>query len=357
MGFVLKGGLYVEKAATDFMVALDTEEAMANGWLRPFFWPRRNSDQLSGFYRQQDIDDQLRIYDVEVSLAGEQDSLPEVEMEIDADIPYRVRGFGIETVIDYVEQAAADPVINYGSRKTQDGIFKFFNSIEGYSVSALRNPANLTQSIPLSNAERLDNYTSSASNPIAQLVAAKRLIKQDTGKTMNRVGIDSDVWEWGFKLNPYAISRCPVHIPAGMIGAGATLTTTLLEDILEIPRGSIMIYDKRYNPSRKGEPKSRRKSHLGSDIICAYVEDPNMASTGFGHEVAFTGLNELPADYPFAVLTFEDPKRGLYGSQRVRICSLMNWQVTRPQSAVRITNTVDLTDVRKYGYQGVVVLD
>jgi len=357
MAFVLKNGLYVEKAATDMMIAYDTEQAMADGWLRPAFYPRRNSDQLSGFYRRQDIDDQLRIYDVEVSYAGQQDQMPEVEFELDEDVPFKMRPLAIETVIDYVEQAAADPVINYASTKTQDAMFKFFNSVEGMAVGAFRDPANLTQSIPLSNAERLDNYTSSASNPMAQLVAAKRLIRQDTDKIMNRVAIDEDVWEWGFKLNPYALARCPVHVPPSVLGAGANLTKELAEDILEIPRGSLITYRKRYNPSRKGERKKRRKSHLGSDIVCAYVEDPNTKSTGAMHEVAFTGLAELPADYPFAVLTFDDPRRGLYGSTRVRIVSLINWIFPRPESAVRITNTIDLTDLKKYGYQGQPVLD
>lgn len=358
MAFKLRNGLYIEKAATDMMVAYNTEEAMKDGWLRPQFWRRRNTDQLSGIYRQQDIDDQLRLYDTEVAFSGTQDNMPEVSFELDTDIPFKARAFSLEGVIDYVENAASDPVINYASRVTQDTTFKFFNSLEGYAVSNLRNPALLTQSIPLSNAERLDNYASSASNPIAQLIAAKRLIRQDTNKIMNRVAIDADVWEWGFKLHPYIIARAPVQVSPSILGAGATMTAELLEKILEIPPGSVIIYDKRYNPARLGAPvKGLRKSHLGSDIICAYVEDPNIASTGFGHEVAFTGLSELPADYPFAVLTYEDLKRGMYGSQRVRMVSLCNWIPTRPQSAVRITNTVDLTDLKKYGYNGVSVLD
>ena len=356
MSFVLKNGLYVEKAATDMMVAFDSEQAMVDGWMRPFFWRRRNTDQLSGIYRQQSIDDQLRIYDVALA-PGVRDSLPESSFELDADIFFKNGAFGIETVIDYVENAAADPVINYASRQTQDAIFKFFNSIESIAVGTLRNPAILTSSIALSNAQRFDNYASTQSNPIAALVAAKMQIEQDTGKTMNRVGIDSLVWEHGFKLNPYALARCPVQVAPQIMGAGATLTKELLEKILEIPEGSIQIYKKRYNPSRKGEPSNRRRSHLGSDIVCAYVEDPNQSSVGFGHETSFTGLSELPSDYPFAVLTYEDPKSGLYGSQRARVVSLMGWTVTRQQSAVKITNTVDLTDLTKYGYQGFPVLD
>lgn len=39
------------------------------------------------------------------------------------------------------------------------------------------------------------------------------------------------------------------------------------------------------------------------------------------------------------------------------VVSLMGWTVTRQQSAVKITNTVDLTDLTKYGYQGYPVLD
>lgn len=348
MAFVLKGGLYVEKAATDMMVAYDSEQAMQEGWLRSAFWRRRNSDQLSGFIRRQDIDDQLRIYDTEVSFAGNQDQMPEVEFELGTDIPFKARPFAIETVIDYVEQAVSDPVIDYGSRKTNDATFKFFNSMEGYALSALRDPANLSQSIPLTNAERLDNYASTKSNPVALGIAAILLMKQDTGKKPNVIAIDDYTWKWGFELHPYAISRSPVHVPISAQGAGAQMTVELLEKLWGVDPGTIKIYDKRYNPSRKGEP-AKRKSHLGSDIIFAYVEDPNVASTGFGHEMAFTGLGELPSDYPFAVLTYEDPKRGLYGSQRVRIVSLVNWIVTRAQSAVRVTNTLDLTD-SKYMY-------
>ena len=210
---------------------------------------------------------------------------------------------------------------------------------------------------PLSNAERIDNYASSKSNPIAALIAAKLQIKNDTGKVMNFVAIDDLLWEWGFKLNPYCLARCPVQVAPQIMGAGATLTPALLEQILEIPPGSIHIYKQRYNPSRKGEPKARRKSHLGSDIICAYVEDPNLNTVGFGHEFSFTGLGEIPSDYPFAVLTYEDPRSGLYGSQRARVVSIMGWVVTRQQSVLRITNTVDISDGSKYFYKGAAVLD
>jgi hypothetical protein len=345
MSFTLKGGLYIEKAATDMMVAMNTEEAMAEGWLRPVFWRRRNTDQMSGLYRQQDIDDQLRIYDTEVAFAGQQDQMPESTFELGENIPFSNRPFAIEAVIDYVEQAASDAVINYASRVTQDATFKFFNSMEGYAITTLRDPSKLTQSIALSNAERLDNYASTKSNPIALGIAAILMMKQDTGKSPNVIAIDDIVWKWGFELHPNAISRSPVQVPMSVQGAGGQLTVELLEKLWRVEPGTIRIYEKRYNPGRKGFPK-QRKSHLGSDIVFAYVEDPNLSSTGFGHEVSFTGLGELPSDYPFAVLTYEDPKRGLYGSQRVRICAIANWIVTRPQSAVRVTNTLDLTDTR-----------
>ena len=88
--FQLKGGLYIEKAATDMMVAADTEELMAEGWLRKLFWRRRNSDQLSGIIRSQDVDDQLRISDVNASFAG-QDGLEEVDFELTTDLHDQAR--------------------------------------------------------------------------------------------------------------------------------------------------------------------------------------------------------------------------------------------------------------------------
>ena len=48
---------------------------------------------------------------------------------------------------------------------------------------------------------------------------------------------------------------------------------------------------------------------------------------------------------------------GLLEAEYERVVSLMGWTVTRQQSAVKITNTVDLTDLTKYGYQGFPVLD
>ena len=358
MSFVLKGGLYIEKAATDMMIAADTEEMMAEGgWVRKDFWRRRNSTQLSEIIRSQDIDDQLRIYDVEASFAG-QDGLEELDFELGADTVLKVVPFGVETVIDYVEQAAADPVIDYASRKTQDAKFKFFQSLEKISADRLRDPAVLTLGRTLTNAERLDNHPSTLSNPILQLVMLIQSIRNDVGHDPNVIGMDSLTWEYGFKLHPYAIARSPVHIPAGMVGAGATLTPTLLEQILELATGTIKIYKRRFNTRRKGETTGPvRRSFIGSDIIGAYVQDPNLYSTGFGFETSFTGLGELPADYPFAVLTYDDPKRGLYGSQRVRIVGLMNWTVVRKESAYRMTNVLNLTDQNKYFYRDAAVLD
>ena len=80
-------------------------------------------------------------------------------------------------------------------------------------------------------------------------------------------------------------------------------------------------------------------------------------TAGYGHEFSFTGLGEIPSDYPFAVLTYEDPRSGLYGSQRARVVSIMGWVVTRQQSVLRITNTVDISDGSKYFYKGAAVLD
>jgi len=358
MPFVLKGGLYIEKAATDMMVAADTEEMMSEGgWVRKDFWRRRNSSQLSEIIRQQDVDDQLRVYDVEASFAS-QDGLEEIDFELGPDLTLKVLPFGVETVIDYVEQAAADPVIDYASRKTQDAKFKFFQSLEKVAADKIRDPATLTFGRALTNAERLDNYASPQSNPILQLVMLIQSIKNDVGHKPNVIGIDDLTWQYGFKLHPFAIARSPVHVAPSIMGAGATLTPTLLENILELAPGTIKIYDRRYNPRRKGETTGAvRKSFMGSDIVGAYVQDPNLYSTGFGFETCFTGLAELPADYPFAVLTYDDPKRGLYGSQRVRIVSLINWTVLRAASAYRITNTVDLTDQNKYFYRSYAVLD
>lgn len=357
MAFTLKGGLYIEKAATDMMVAYNTEEAMGDGWLRSAFWPRRNSDQLSGIIRSQDIDDQLRIYDVEAAFAAE-DGLMEMDFELAADIPFKCKALGVEAVIDYVEAAAADPVIDYASRKTQDAKFKFFNSVEKLALDVLRNPAVMTNGRNLTNAERLDNYTSNLSNPILQLFLLILAIKQDCGHKPNVIAMDEMTWTHGFKMHPFAIARSPVHVPPATAGAGANMTTALLEQILDLAPGTIRIYDKRFNTRRKGESTGAlRRSHLGSDIIAAYVADPSLYSDGFGFETSFTGLGQLPADYPFAVLSYDDPKRGLYGSQRVRIVSLINWTVTRVYASYRVTNTVNLLDQDRYFYRGAAVLD
>ena len=355
MAFQLKGGLYIEKAATDLMVAADTEELMADGWIRPRAWQRRNSDQLSQIIRVRSIEDQLRIFDPSFSFSGTTD-VQEVDFEMGDDVRIKVLPFAMETVIDYVEAAASDPIINYESEKTQDAKFKFFQSLEKLAVDKLRDPNVMTNGRNLTNAERLDNYNSPQCNPILQLYLVIQQFTNDLGVMPDVLLIDQLVWTWGFIMNPYVIARAPVHVLSMQPPAGATMTVGLLESMLGLRPGTIFISMKRYNPARKGEAEARR-SYLGSDIIALRLGTMGRRYSGFGFETAFTGLAELPDDYPMAVLTFEDPKRGLFGSQRVRLVSLINWSVIRPRSAYRLTGCVDLTDQTKYYYLGAAVLN
>lgn len=355
--FVLKGGLYIEKAATDLMVSFDAEEMMANGYMRPVIWPRRPSDQLSGIIRQLDIDDMLRVYNPETSLVGA-DQLIEADFKLDADLTFKLRAFGMEGVIDYVEQAAADPVIDYASEKTQATIFKFFTSLEKISFDTLRDPAQVPNGRNLVAAERLDNYGSAQSNPIVQLSYARQFLTQDLGNAPTFALMDEMVWDWGFEKHPYLISRAPVHVAPGVAGSGAQPLPEVIERLSGLNAGVLKKYTRRYNTRRDGETTGAlRRSFLGSDILVGFSQPASIRSAGFGYEMAFTGLSDLPSDTPFAVLTYEDPKRGLFGSQRVRVVTIIGWIITRTRSIYRITGTVDLTDTAKYFYLGSAVLD
>lgn len=356
MAYTLRGGLYIEKAATDMMVAADTEEMVSEpGWVRREAWPRRNSDQLSQIIRVRSIEDQLRIYDPSASFANPTD-IQEVDFELGDDVRIKVLPFALETVIDYVESAAADPIIDYAAEKTQDAKFKFFASLEKIAADRLRDPSVMTNGRNLLPAERLDNYASPQSNPILLMYQLDQQFRNDLGGQPDKVFMDELVWRYGFQLHPYVIARAPVHVLASGPPAGATMTVGLLEAMLGWRPGTIVLTDKRYNPARKGEPDARR-AYLGSDIIAVRTGQQNRRYQGFGVETAFTGLADLPTDYPMAVLTWEDPKRGLFGSTRVRMVSLINWSVLRPRSAYRLSGVVDITDTAKYYYLGQPVLN
>ena len=329
-----QSNLHISRPLTDLVVAYDPAQ---DGMLRNFFFPRKPVDKLSNQIRQISKADMLRLYDMKA--AGDS-KVQEVQFRTDTTLSYSAQVYAAEAVISQLENLNADEELEYEQRQTMAAFSAMSVNLEWQAINGvLRNTAAMTQNATASVSSRWDNYSSSASDPIADLLSAITLVQLQTGKKFNRLAMGQYTWR-KLQQHPNVLSRVTF---SG--GAGSLLTLEILAGLLDIEGGAknIVISPATYNSARHGET-AIYKQFIGSDVLIARVEDPSLSDFGLGHEFAFSGFN----GDGFAAIKYPDPARGVLGSDLVKIVSMVDYKVLNP-TAGYLLKTVLNTASAEYG--------
>jgi hypothetical protein len=312
-----QSNLHISRPLSDLVISYDPAQ---DGMLRNFFFPRKPVDKLTNQIRQISKADLLRLYDMK---AASDSKVAEVQFRTDSTLTYNAQPYAVQAVLSELEELNADEELQYEQRMTMQAFSSMSVNLEYQAINnVLRSTSVMTQNSTSSAAARWDNYTSSSSDPIADLLSAITLVQLQTGKKFNRLAMGQYTWR-KLQQHPNVLSR--VQFQTG--SAGSILTTKILADILDIEGGesNIMISPATYTYTRQGETNGFRQ-FIGSDVLIARVEDPSLSDFGLGHEFAFSGFN----GDGFAALKIPDPTRGVLGAELLKIVSMVDYKVLNP---------------------------
>jgi hypothetical protein len=125
----------------------------------------------------------------------------------------------------------------------------------------------------------------------------------------------------------------------------AILTRKVLAEILDLEGGesAITISAASYNYAQEGATAAYRL-FMGSDVLVARCETPSLSAFGLGHEFAFAGFG----GDAFAVIKYNDPKRGILGADVAQVVSMVDYKVTNPLAGYLIKTALN-TSASEYG--------
>ncbi len=332
----LQSQLHVDRPLTDLVIAYD---ATQDGHIRNLFFPRKPVDKLSNQIRQISKADMLRAYDLET---GSEGRIKEVKFGLDTTLSYKAIPRAAQVVLNGLESLNADEELQYEQRQTMAAFGAMAIDLEYQAVkNALRSTGVMTANTTLSAGQRWDNFASTSSDPIADLLAATTAVQVQSGKPANRLAMSVFTWR-KLQTHPNVIARLLLNSGGS---SAAILTKKVLAEILDLEGGesAITITSATYNSAQEPLTGSY-KLFLGSDVLVARVEQPSLSDFGLGHEFAFSGFG----GDAFAVIKYNDPTRGILGSDLAKVVSMVDYKVTNPLSGFLI-KTVLNTAASEYG--------
>lgn len=325
--------LHVAQALTDLAVAFKPSD---QGFLRDKFFPRRSVAHLTDKIRQISKSNALMLHDLKV---GQDGRVPEVQYRLDSDLTYTCQPYATEAVIDDLDAGNADAALVHEQRQFDNAMVTLANFLEYQAVKlTLRSTSYLTNYEAVAAADRWDNYGSATSDPIGDLLSACTVVRHRCGgKNVNRIGMSE--WTWNkIQAHPNTLQRVQLNA-----GPGAILTPEILENILRVEKGTILVSANTYNSAVQSATASY-KSFIGSDVVVAHVEDGGLYDYSLGHELAYSGYNSEPV----VVVRYRDEKRGLLGSNVIRVGSIVDFKVTQADAGYLFTGVLD-TSATEYG--------
>lgn len=331
MGF--GANLHVAQALTDLAVAY---KPSSDGFLRDKFFPRKNTAHLTDKIRGISKSNMLLLHDLKV---GQDGRVPEVQYKLDTDITYLCEPYAAEAIVDDLDAGNADAVLEHEQRQFDQAMLSVTIALEYEAInSTLRSASVLTNGETVAAGDRWDNYSSSTSDPINDLLQACTLVRHRTGgKNPNRIAMSE--WTWNkIQTHPNTLDRVKLNV-----GAGAILTPGVLAMILRVDESAILISSTSYNSAVQGAT-AVYKSFIGSDCVVAYVEDGGKNDYSLAHEMAFNGHTSDP----MIVTKFRDEKRGVLGSSVIRVGSIVDFRCTQPDAAYLFKSCLD-TSATEYG--------
>ena len=329
--------LHTVQPLVDLCIAYDPAE---DGYIRSTFFPRRPVHNASNLIHVIDKAQMLRLYDLNMAPNS---IAPSVTIGISPNLQYTCKPFAARSPVNAYDVANADAALQFQQRATKQCLISMGQRMEYLAVdSTLRNTAVMTNNETLTNAQRLDNYASTSSDPVNDCIAAISQIRVKIGKANAKVKMSMHQFVWDrVRQHPSVINRV---IFSGQ--AGAVVTKEIFAGMVGLKSGEdLVITAGQYTNSQEGETTQTFKAFIGPDVIFGFGDDGGLDDQALGHEFSFNGLG---GDDPFFVRQYRVEQEGIQGLDYVQVASSIDYKITNVDASFLIKSVVDVNNTALY---------
>lgn len=291
------------------------------------FLPSNPTDHMSDFFYGWSKSRDLEL--LQTTPLGDDDKVPEKIIVLDADQKYQCQVFAAQAPAGRISTMDAAPQLNYKQRLAL-GAAKALRLILRYQCvnNTLRDP-NQLPTVSYTTDRQWDNPGSGNSTPIVDLEQYVNQVENTCGKRPNRMGLVREV-ATAIRNHPDTIDRIKANKNDGIMGM------SWLEDAIDVPRGTIKVYNAQYRSSRDGQTAVYKKN-LGADVLIAYTEPPSLEHAGLGLTFAFSGFSPEA----MAIINAFDELRGALGTDYQRAVSVVDFHITNSAAGLRLAGVVN----------------
>ena len=301
-----------------------------------FFLPSVPTDRTSGLFYAWSKSRDLEL--LQTTPLGDDDKVPEKIVVLDADKRYQCQPYAVQAPAGRISTQDAAPQLNWAQRLALAAARSLSLTLRFDAVNNTLRNSNKVPTATYPAGRRWDNTSSPDSQPLVDLEHYVNQVARDCGRRPNRVGFVRETFT-ALKNHPDTLDRLKYT------QNGAVLSKDKLCEILDIPQGSVEVFDAQYRSSRDGQSAAYRK-YLGSDVLIAYVEPPSLENSGFGFTFAFGGFSPQR----IAIINAYDQMRGALGTDYQRAVSIADFNIANPDAGLRLAGVVNPADSRYGGY-------
>jgi hypothetical protein len=258
--------VHIDQALSDFAVgyALDT-----TGFIADMVAPPVNVQKMSDHYWVGGKES-FKLYNTRRAPTA---TFPRIELGVSSDT-YLCEGYGVEVPVSREEVANADASINPEQEATALGVDAMKLAYELRVASAFFNASNFSNGVALTGDDR---WNKAASDPIADIQAAKDAVATALGKEPNTLIIGKAVWT-ALRQHPDLVERIKY------VQIGSPLNEQLLAQLLDIDR--VIVGRSIYDSTVEGDSAGFTGTHIwGKYAAVAYMD---------GNVSAFSRKNTCP---------------------------------------------------------------
>lgn len=320
----------IDMALTNLVTAFPDQDDK----ILEFFLPPVPTDNTSGLFYAWSKSRDLEL--LQTVPLGDDDKIPEKIVVLDSDHKYQCKPYAVQAPAGRISTQDAAPQLNWAQRLALSAAKSLKLTLRYDAVNNTLRNSNKVPTVSYTSGRRWDNTGSPDSQPLVDLAQYINQVARDCGRRPNRVGFVRESFD-ALKNHPDTLDRLKYT------QSGAILTKDKLCEILDIPAGSVEIFDAQYRSSRDGQTAAYKK-FLGTDVLIAYVEPPSLENAGLGFTFAFGGFS---AD-KIAIINAYDQMRGALGTDYQRAVSIVDFNVANADAGLRLAGVLNSAD-SKYG--------
>lgn len=228
-------------------------------------FPASPSDKLSNKIWVIDETHQLRLQN---GVAGPNGLLPRVHYRTKDPLRYQIFPKGWEAPVGNIEEATTDEVLQHRRQQVAIARQRAITWREYQFVSTMRDTSVVTQNTTLLAGGRWDDIDSASSDPLKDAIVGRERIKRKSGLEPNLWVIPEELW------NRLKVHKKLIYYAFNLksVTSDRQLTTTILEDLVGLPAGSIYITDAQFDKSSDGpSATAARRRFFGPDSFMGAI--------------------------------------------------------------------------------------